>query len=403
MLQVNFVGTVDFDSGQFQFDATLFESRILNFTLTGDMAVRVYWKRDANLLLTVGGFHPAYTPPPMNLKSWRGWASSLRGQSGRSRRVVFAVTSNTVQYGARFELAYSSSAFSVQGFLEPRRTHHPADLSFRRRYCRDDCGAGPAATCCSRSAWRDARRPAAVAAKGNRFVRDRFRLHRHDRVRFRRHDWRGLAAGWPPIDVSRTGQGRSGPGQLASAAAGRIEPVGHSALDAGSADTLVLHPYGSSTCRRSSRRSAFPSSGSARPRRRAGSEFASPTSRSAAPTRRSSHARGVRARSILRDERRRKAVATVLFANSIPAWRSAGPAPQTDFMRPREVAYEVIYLPEPHPVQLASGCRTLASSVRWRGSSVAQSPLSRRGNHPRRSATRDRSGPTAMPSSRPTT
>ena len=31
------------------------------------MAVRVYWGDNANFLLTVGGFHPAYTPPPMNL------------------------------------------------------------------------------------------------------------------------------------------------------------------------------------------------------------------------------------------------------------------------------------------------------------------------------------------------
>ena len=31
------------------------------------MAVRIYWGENANFLLTVGGFHPAYTPPPMGL------------------------------------------------------------------------------------------------------------------------------------------------------------------------------------------------------------------------------------------------------------------------------------------------------------------------------------------------
>ena len=70
-LQVNFLGVIDFGKGQISFDASLFDSRILTFTLTGDMAVRVYWSENANLLLTVGGFHPAYMPPPMGLPALR--------------------------------------------------------------------------------------------------------------------------------------------------------------------------------------------------------------------------------------------------------------------------------------------------------------------------------------------
>jgi hypothetical protein len=66
-LQVSFAGSIDFESGRLQFDASLYDSRVLTFTLSGDMALRVYWKDNANFLLSVGGFHPAYTPPPMNL------------------------------------------------------------------------------------------------------------------------------------------------------------------------------------------------------------------------------------------------------------------------------------------------------------------------------------------------
>src|SRR5262249_51277642 len=66
-LQVNFFGTLDFKTGRLQFDASLYDSHVLDFTLTGNMAFRFYWLDDANLLLTVGGFNPAYTPPPINL------------------------------------------------------------------------------------------------------------------------------------------------------------------------------------------------------------------------------------------------------------------------------------------------------------------------------------------------
>jgi hypothetical protein len=117
-LQVNFVGTVDFESGQLRFDASLFDSRILNFTLSGDMAVRVYWKANANLLLTVGGFNPAYTPPPMDLPQLRRLSIILfDGNPDIRAETYLAVTSNTIQFGARLDLAYKLSIFSVKGFL----------------------------------------------------------------------------------------------------------------------------------------------------------------------------------------------------------------------------------------------------------------------------------------------
>ena len=117
-LQVSFVGSVDFERGQLQFDASLFDSRVLTFTLTGDMAVRVYWKDNANFLLTAGGFHPAYTPPPMNLGQLaRLGIVIFEGNPSVKAEAYFAVTSNTVQFGARVEAYYGVSAFNVYGFL----------------------------------------------------------------------------------------------------------------------------------------------------------------------------------------------------------------------------------------------------------------------------------------------
>ena len=53
------------------------------------------------------------------------------------------------------------------------------------------------------------------------------------------------------------------------------------------------------------------------------------------------------------------------------------PLPHTDFMRQREVAYEVIYLPEHHAVQPRFGMPTLLGTSPHPARAVAQSPLSR--------------------------
>lgn len=118
-LQVNFLGEINFEQEQLSFDASLFDSKLLAFTLTGDMALRLYWGANANLLLTVGGFHPAYQPPPMNLPALRRLTLALlAGDNPRLKlEIYFAVTSNTVQLGAKLELYAAASKFNVYGFL----------------------------------------------------------------------------------------------------------------------------------------------------------------------------------------------------------------------------------------------------------------------------------------------
>lgn len=117
-LQVNFAGSVDFERGQLQFDASLFGSRVLIFPLTGDMAVRLYWKDYPNFLLTVGGFHPAYTPPPMNIGQLARLGIVLfQGNPNVRAEAYFAITSNTLQFGARVELYAGADIFNVYGFL----------------------------------------------------------------------------------------------------------------------------------------------------------------------------------------------------------------------------------------------------------------------------------------------
>jgi hypothetical protein len=117
-LQVSFVGSVDFERGQLQFDASLYGSRVLIFPLTGDMAVRLYWKDKPNFLLSVGGFHPAFTPPPMNIGTMKRLGIVIfQGNPTLRAEAYFAVTSNTLQFGARVELYAGADIFNVYGFL----------------------------------------------------------------------------------------------------------------------------------------------------------------------------------------------------------------------------------------------------------------------------------------------
>jgi hypothetical protein len=118
-LQVNFAGGIDFDRGLVWFDASLFDSRLLIYTLTGDMALRIGWGDQAILILSVGGFHPAFKEIPPDLRGMRRLGISLL--SGDNPRLTcetyFAVTSNTVQSGARVELFAEACGFNIYGFL----------------------------------------------------------------------------------------------------------------------------------------------------------------------------------------------------------------------------------------------------------------------------------------------
>ncbi|HEX6685142.1 MAG TPA: DUF6603 domain-containing protein [Candidatus Limnocylindrales bacterium] len=119
LLQVNFAGAVEPDQQRFYFTASLFESRILHLGIDGEMGVLIGWGDDPNLVLTVGGFHPSYTPPPLPFPTPRRVSIDLLNESNARLRVsgYFAVTSNTAQFGAQAELYFKFSAFRVEGHL----------------------------------------------------------------------------------------------------------------------------------------------------------------------------------------------------------------------------------------------------------------------------------------------
>lgn len=119
VLQVNFIGAFEFDKKRIWFFASLFESRVLFMTLEGELGLLIAWGTDANFVITVGGFHPAFNPPPLPFPSPRRIAISLLNESYARVRVegYFAVTSNTAQFGARVEVFFGLDEFNINGQL----------------------------------------------------------------------------------------------------------------------------------------------------------------------------------------------------------------------------------------------------------------------------------------------
>ncbi|HLG38691.1 MAG TPA: DUF6603 domain-containing protein, partial [Chitinophagaceae bacterium] len=118
-LQVNFLGVIDFENKSISFDASLYDSKILTFTLTGDMALRLSFGDKPMFILSVGGFHPAFKEVPDDLKNMRRLTISL--YDGANARIIiqtyFAVTSNTAQFGAKAELYAEKGSFNIYGFV----------------------------------------------------------------------------------------------------------------------------------------------------------------------------------------------------------------------------------------------------------------------------------------------
>ena len=119
VLQVAFIGAIEFDKSRVWFFAQLFDSRILMMTIEGGMGLLVDWSDNPDFVLTVGGFHPAFRPAPLPFPVPQRLSVDILNRPGQLIRVsgYFAVTSNTVQFGARAELRLGFGAFGIEGHL----------------------------------------------------------------------------------------------------------------------------------------------------------------------------------------------------------------------------------------------------------------------------------------------
>ena len=117
VLQVAFMGAIEFDKKRLWLFAAIFDSKVLTFVLEGEMGVLFGWGDDANFVLSVGGFHPRFKPPPLPFPTPKRLSLAILDDANARIRVscYFAITTNTVQFGASAELYFGFSAISIEG------------------------------------------------------------------------------------------------------------------------------------------------------------------------------------------------------------------------------------------------------------------------------------------------
>jgi uncharacterized protein DUF6603 len=118
-LQMSAIGIIDFDQRSIALDAVLYDSRLVGkFPVTGSMALRVSWGNERVLALSIGGFHPAFKPPPAFPALERLAIVFSNSSDFRLRAEAYlAITANTLQFGARVELFARAGGFAIAGML----------------------------------------------------------------------------------------------------------------------------------------------------------------------------------------------------------------------------------------------------------------------------------------------
>jgi hypothetical protein len=116
-LNLDVIGVFDLDSGDMAVDAVLYESKLCGrFVLTGAAAFRR--AKGQGFALAVGGFNPRFRPPTNFPAVPRVTVALTTGDNPKLIvEAYFALTSNTVQFGARASLYASAYGFSIEGYV----------------------------------------------------------------------------------------------------------------------------------------------------------------------------------------------------------------------------------------------------------------------------------------------
>jgi hypothetical protein len=141
VLRLDIVGVIDFDRSEVSVDASLVDSRIAAFAITGDMALRVGWGATKQFVLAAGGFHPRF-PVPAGFPELRRLAISLANSDNPRLRLesYFALTANTIQFGAGLDIYAKVDTF-VGTFSVQALANFDALIQFQPFKLEADLGA----------------------------------------------------------------------------------------------------------------------------------------------------------------------------------------------------------------------------------------------------------------------
>ncbi|WP_158931673.1 DUF6603 domain-containing protein [Acidisphaera sp. S103] len=117
-LNMDALGVLDLTQDELSLDASLFDSKLISFVITGDMALRSDWASQREFLLAIGGFHPQFTPPAGFPSLNRVTISMPSGVVSKLRLAAYlAITSNSLQFGATLDVFIGVSGCGISGHL----------------------------------------------------------------------------------------------------------------------------------------------------------------------------------------------------------------------------------------------------------------------------------------------
>jgi hypothetical protein len=120
-LRLDVLGIIDPVEQLVSIDASLVDSHVLGvFSVYGDAAARFSWGNPGYVVVSIGGFYPGFNPEPAHLPALRHIGLAMENPipviEVRSEG-YFAVTSNSVQLGGRWEVGISLG-IEAHGFLQ---------------------------------------------------------------------------------------------------------------------------------------------------------------------------------------------------------------------------------------------------------------------------------------------
>ena len=117
-LNIDVLGIIDFGAHLLTIQGSMYDSRVLVFSISGDMGLMLSWGDDPNFAFSVGGLNPRFEPPPNFPQLSRCCVSIGDGDNPRlSASTYFAVTSNSAQFGANVDLYAAAGGLSIHGWI----------------------------------------------------------------------------------------------------------------------------------------------------------------------------------------------------------------------------------------------------------------------------------------------
>ncbi|MEM7341408.1 MAG: DUF6603 domain-containing protein [Actinomycetota bacterium] len=127
-LNLDVLGVIDIPRQEMSIVASLYDSTLIGvISLSGDMAMYLSTGSQPYFLMSVGGYHPSFRPPsnvPAAMQDLRRMTASIAIGStvDISIRAYFAITSNTVQFGASVNVEASTkvvfTTYTARGWFE---------------------------------------------------------------------------------------------------------------------------------------------------------------------------------------------------------------------------------------------------------------------------------------------